>query len=446
MEISYVPKNRQDGRYLLILSSMIFVFSAFFLDISMPWAMVDYKAYYYPARCLLQHGDPYNVADVSQIYRAAGSERSADPTVEAAMATVNINPPSNFLLTAPLELLPFGSSQLIWLIMTMGSLLVASALVWNVSGSYAPVTSASLISLVLINSEITVALGNAAGLSIGLCVIAAWCFLKNKLPKVGVFCLALSLLLKPQDGGVLWIFLLLAGTAYRKRALQATITATLLALPIILILKYNAPHWGQEWITNVRALSAQGNMNDPGPSSILWPTPMINLQTVVSLFDNHPLFYNFVTYAFGVPLCLFFASAVLRSKRSRTGAWHALAAIAALILLITYHRRNDSKLLLLAIPACIELWHEGGSKRYLALIVTSAAIFLTGDTEWVFIHELLSRLAIHSPALSVRLEVPLLVFPAPLSLCAAAFFYIWVYRANQKLAFQPEGLAAETID
>jgi hypothetical protein len=228
----------------------------------------------------------------------------------------------------------------------------------------------------LANSETLVGLGNAAGIAIGLCVIAAWCFLSGRHWVIGVFCLAFSLMLKPQDAAFVLLFFLLAGGIYRKRAVQSVAVAFAFGLPVVLWITSILPLWPKELAANLTFLTARGGICDPGPTSILWPTAMVNLQTVISLFDNDPHLYNLVTYTLCGALLLPWAYTTIRSKLSVQSAWIALAAISAITLLIDYHRRNDTKLLLLSVPACAMLFSQGGRKGRLALALTSASILL----------------------------------------------------------------------
>lgn len=46
---------------------------------------------------------------------------------------------------------------------------------------------------------------------ISLCIIAVWCFMKERLAIVGVVCLAVNLLMKPYDSDLMWLCFLLAG-------------------------------------------------------------------------------------------------------------------------------------------------------------------------------------------------------------------------------------------
>jgi uncharacterized SAM-binding protein YcdF (DUF218 family) len=87
---------------------------------------------------------------------------------------------------------------------------------------------------------------------------------------------------------------------------------------------------------------------------------MVNLQTVISVFWDDPRIYNATSYIACGALLLAWVFVTVRFRFSPARTWLALAAIAALSLLPIYHRQQDTKLLLLTIPACVVLWTEGG--------------------------------------------------------------------------------------
>ena len=90
--------------------------------------------------------------------------------------------------------------------LTVGGLITASFLIWNLSANYAPIVCGALIGFLLVNSEVIVVLCNPAGIAISLCVVAVWCFLRERYVPVGILCLAVSLALKPHDVGLVSLF------------------------------------------------------------------------------------------------------------------------------------------------------------------------------------------------------------------------------------------------
>ena len=220
-----------------------------------------------------------------------------------------------------------------------------------------------LIAFLLANCGILFAGGNPAGLAIGLCLVAVWCFLEDQYMFAGVLCLALSLELKPHDTGLVWLYFFLAGGAHRKRALQTLALTVVLALPASLWMFHVSPHWIQELSANLSATSAPGEINDPVTSFIgkSGSGMIIDLQTVVSVFRDNPRFYNPASYLLCGSLLLGWIIVTLRAHAALSKDLFALAVIAPLSMLPVYHRPHDAKLLLLTLPACALLFAKGGA-------------------------------------------------------------------------------------
>ena len=416
-----MTKARLDGLYLLLLGSVIFVLLGMIVESSAVVTTVDYKVVYYSARCLIRHIDPYQENEVLRVYQAESADRP-------------------FAVTVPFALLPWGPAHILWLTLTIGSVIVASFLIWNVGADFAPIVSGILIGFFLANSEVLVVLCNPAGIAVSLCVVAAWCFIRERFVPAGILCLAVSLAVKPQDAGLVWLYFLLAGGVYRKRALQTLLATLVLGLPGILWVWTVAPNWLQEWRSNILAFSVHGGINDPGPASSGGHGlgMLVNLQAVLSVFRDDPHFYNPVSYLICVPLLLLWLIVTLRSRPSPAKAWIGLAAIAALSMLPVYHHLYDSKILLLTVPACAMLWAEGGLIGRLALLVTAAGFVLNGDVTWAIVLGLIGRLHMPPSGLSEQLVIAVQVFPAPLILLVIGVFYLWVYarRSSEAVAVQ----------
>jgi len=77
------------------------------------------------------------------------------------------------------------------------------------------------------------------------------------------------------------------------------------------------------------------------------------------------------------------------------------------------------------VPACAILWAQGGKIGRLALFVTTAAIFLSGDLPGAIMLILAGRV---SPAsLSGRVLTGVQVFSIPIALLGAGIFYLWIF-------------------
>jgi len=390
---------------------------------------VDFKAVYYGTRCLLEHHNPYNVSELDGVYLAEGGGNPSETVTAHQTVTLFVNLPTTFILLTPFAMLPWGVAHLLWISFTVVSLIFAAFLVWNCGANYAPVLSVGLISLILANSEILFLTGNTAGIVVSLCVVAVWCFLSERFVLAGILCLALSLAIKPHDAGLVWFYFLLAGGVYRKRALQTLLVTAILSLSAFLWVSHVAPHWMQDWYSNMTAISARGGLNEPGPASRIGRSPgmIFDLQAAISIFWDDPRIYNAVSYLVCGVLLLLGAVRTLRSQFSLRRAWIALAAVTVLTMLVTYHRSYDAKLLLLTVPACAILWAEGGLIAWLALLVTTAGIVSTGDIPITLLLIHTKNLQISTVGLSGQIRTLLLMEPIPLILLAMGIFYLWIY-------------------
>jgi uncharacterized membrane protein (UPF0136 family) len=424
-----MTRKRLDGLYLLLLGGAAFVLLGAALENASRFPMIDFKGLYYPARCLLQHSDPYAGSAVLRIYQTEGTDHHLDTPGVQQVVTRYVNFPTTFSLTAPVAMLAWRPAHLLWMALIVGSLIFASFLIWCLSADYDSIVSGALIGFLLANSELLVITGNMAGIAIALCVVAVWCFLRERFVPAGILCLAVSLACKPHDAGLVWLYFLLAGGVYRKRALETLLATVAVSLPAALWVWNVAPNWMQEWRSNLLMFSAHGALNDPGLNSTgaHGVGMIVSLQEAVSALWDDPRVYNPVSYLICAPLLLVWAIVTLRSRPARREFWLGLAAIAALSMLPVYHRQMDTKLLLLTVPACAMLWDEGGLIGWLALLVNSAGFVLTGDCPWSIILGLICNMHLPSTRLTGQIVTAVEVFPIPLILLVMGVFYLWVY-------------------
>jgi hypothetical protein len=418
---------RTDGMYLLFLGVVIFVLLGIrTTDLGARSSMKDFEAIYYPARCLMHHVDPYAPNNVWSRYQAEGVEesyvkQSLRPGIELCSY-----PPSALLLATPLAALSWKAAHLCWVFFIATTFILAACLIWSVAADSAPILSGWLFALALADGFQSISVGNSGSIVVSFCAIAVWCFVRARYEAVGVVCLALALAIKPHVVAFVWLYFLLAGGTYRKRAFQTLAVALAFAIPSALWVSSVAPHWTEELRSNIAVASSGRDYPGPAPLANRTAGMIIDLQTDISIFRNDPHFYNPLTYLIcGIPV-LIWSLKTLRVFPSPANVWLALAPIVPLAMLPTYHRVYDAKLLLLAIPACAILWEEGGSIRWVALAVTTAGILSTGDIPLVVFVEFTKTLRLPDGAVGKVLTV-LLTRPVPLVLLAVSAFYLWVY-------------------
>ncbi|MGA3010180.1 MAG: glycosyltransferase family 87 protein [Terracidiphilus sp.] len=390
---------------------------------------VDFRAVYYGTRCLLEHHNPYNVTELEQVYRVDGGERPTETIAARQAVILYVNMPTGFIFVAPFAMLPWGPAHLLWVALTAGAFTLAAFLMWDIGSRYAPDLSLFLICILLVDCESIFVAGNTAGIVVSLCVIAVWCFFNERFVWVGVLCLAASLAIKPHDSGLVWLFLLLAGAPFRKRALQTLLVTAVLGVSAFLWLSYVAPSWMHDWNSNLAAISVRGGINEPGLASLTGHSAamVIDLQAAISVFEDNARIYNPISYLVCGTLLLLGAVRTLRSPVSQERAWIALAAVVPLTMLVTYHRPWDAKLVMLAVPACAILWAKGGLTRWLALLITTAGIVLTGDVPLVVLTLLAEKLHVRTAGILGQVLTVMLNRPASVILLVMSIFYLWVY-------------------
>jgi len=415
---------RRDGQYLMLLGVAFFLFFGFVLTNTGRVPLLDFRTAYYGGLSLLKHLDPYDESNIAPLY----AERHEDHLVsdrDRQVVTRNIYLPPSFAFTVPLALVPFMLGQALWFLLIVCSFVLAAFLMASTASEDAPLLAGCLLAFCIANSGSLLFFGNPAGFVVPMCVISVWCFVRDRFIFAGVLCLAIGLAFKPHDVGFVWLFCLLAGSPYTKRALQTLALFTAFSLPATLWIAHTSPRWIHELSSNLHAYSVPGGMNDPsaGHGSLV----LTNLQCITSFFWSDPYAYNLAAYWVCAPLLLAWAFFVLRARPTATSTWLALAAIAPLSMLPVYHRQYDAKLILLAVPACALLWSRRGPCRGTALLLTSVAFVLNGDLPWVVFLAFLTRRHLSGVNFSSRLLLAVWDFPVPLSLLAMGVFYLTVF-------------------
>ena len=420
--------------FVFLGAGVVLLLVSFLIGSSSPASFQDFISDYYSARCLIRHCDPYDEAAVAGIYRAAHGERPLTDPLDRQIATRYVYPPSALAGMLPFAMLPWVPAHILWMLISTASYLLAALLAWDLSARNAPSLCGLLVGFMLANSEVLVVLCNPSEIVIGLCIVGVWCFLRERFVLVGVLCFAFSLLIKPQVAGLIWLFFLLAGSRYRRRALQTLLVIACLGLPVVLWVWTVSPHWIQELHANLQAFSVRGGLNDPGPSS-MDAHELIDLQVIFSRFLDDPNFYNAASYFVFTPLFLFWTYVTLRSRASLTTSYLAIASIALLSLLPIHHHLYDTKLLLLTVPALALLWKRRNRVAWSALALTGATFVMTGDVSQMLLVRLIPTFqTVPGGAADWTLRA-LHVFPVPLILLTTGVFYLWAYT---QAVFHPE--------
>jgi hypothetical protein len=422
-------KARRNGMMLILLFSALSLTWGIFLTRTIHGGVLDFQGVYYGTECLIQHCDPYSETQLEAFYKSKGLDDPTETVQRRQVKTLYVNVPTTFLVVAPFTLLPWAAASVLWFSLIAGCFILAAMLMWDIGARYSPGVATLLVVIVMANSEVVFATGNTAGLVVAFTVIAVWCFLEERFAPIGMLCMVAALSMKPHDAGLVWLYFLFAGGVQRKRALTCFLATFVLAVGAFLWVQHAVPHWLPEMRTNLAAISGRGGLNEPGPSSVTSHSAgmVVDLQAAVSVFWDDPRVYNLVSYAICGAMLALWSVKALRSPFSTTTAWVALAAIAPLTMLVTYHRPYDAKLLLLTVPACAMLWKDGGSIGRWAVALSAAGVFFTGDVPLASMVVIYNDVASTTSGLTAKIVTVLLTRPASLILLAVACFYLWVY-------------------
>jgi hypothetical protein len=428
--------RRKFGRTLFLFGALAFLALSSFAILNGPTPLVDFRTAFNSARCLMHGHNPYSPPELIRMDHLEGGERTTDSDNDRFVMSHNVYYPTEFIVTVPFAVLPFPVAQTLWVGSTSASFILACFLTWNVASRFAAELAGWLLCLLLATSEQIVVYGNPVGFALSLCVIAVWCFFNEKFGRLGVLCLVASLALKPHDAGLVWLYFLLAGGTYRRRALQTMAVLIVLSLLTIVWVTSVAPDWMRDLPLNWAVFAAQGHAADPGPTAYMnHGTALItDLQAIFSFFKDDPRFYNIASYLICAPLLLVWVAITTRKRSSPVSSLFALAAIAPASMLPLYHRIYDAKLIMLAIPACALLWHQGRRTGRIAVTITSVAILLSADLTWSTVLRSVIQLHLLTPTEPARWIAAVIAFPLPLSLLAMSIFYLYVYMKNSRSA------------
>jgi len=188
-----------------------------------------------------------------------------------------------------------------------------------------------------------------------------------------------------------------------------------------------ASKWPHQLRVNIAASAAPGQINDPGPSGYNAPL-IIDLQSVIALFDNVSSTYNRISWGIVGVLTVIWGYVAWRAKPSLEKDLLGIATIACLGLLPIYHRHYDLRLLIVTFPATALLVARGGMMRVVALLPPLAAI--------AFSHPTFIRDHLHLQQASMGpLQTMFLLRLAPITVLMSGIVYLalfWVISERKK--------------
>jgi hypothetical protein len=384
----------------------------------------DFIAPYTGARCLWTGCNPYDPQHIEKAFAAAGGLAADHPVWRWEPP---VYPPSTLIELLPFSFLRYHTVRPIWYVfnalmfcaavLTMAHFIQPRYRAWALVAGAVTLTSETVALLFNI--------GQPSGVAVGLAVFALWLLLKTDRRTAGVICLGLSLGLKPQLAGLIFLCLLLR-RPYRSAAIKAGILAGVILLIGIawLSLRPVSKSWRQDYHTQVELSLEPGAVNNPTLQNY-GSLQFTNLQPIFSLISETPAFYNSMTYATFAVLFGLWTVGILRTREDTAALWAGIAAIACIGLLPVYHREYDCVLLIVTFPM---LAFMGAQRKWLTLPALVGTIWLLMAAPRYHAHWL-RHLKNHYIITAVpfpRVRIAVFQLPQPLLLVMLSCLYLIV--------------------
>ncbi len=375
----------------------------------------DFKQPYASARCVLTHCDPYSEPDTRATYLASGGVDDDKIVFDPYSA---LYPPFSLVALLPVAAFTYPLAHTMWEALVASTFSLAVLLIADLCVTAGAAYGAVLLLAVFtFSSTILLMLGQISGLVIALLTIGFVCLLRERFAGIAVLCLTVAVLLKPHDAAIPLVYLLFAGTRWRKVFLAVALISITFA--VVSLLSFNhmpqTAHWLPELRANLAGNAGAGAINNPADH--FHGMELTNLQAIYALFDSSAVFYNDATIASFFVLLIAWVVAVFRLRNSLPKHLLAIAAISCLALLPIYHRQYDTRILLLAFPGVAYLLSREGHKLWgaLGLSLLALATVLTA-------HQFHSVLARHEAAIEHAGAVSTLMLYRPLQLSVLGLF------------------------
>ncbi len=335
--------------------------------------MRDFVTPYTGARCLLAHCNPYDLQQVKDEFRAAGGgEADHAPWLWEPP----VYPPSSLVVILPAAVFNFRVASSLWfgfsLVFFSTALLATTLLVERRYRSWAVLLVAGLLATRLVGELIGI--GQPSALALGAAILALYLLLNERFQSVAIILLGISLALKPQLSGAIFLLLVFRRQT-RRPAIVSAIFACLLMLVGVVWLQITPA--SKSWLHDYKAQIASSvtdGVNNPS-WNLQHAHRMLNLQASFAAIFDSPATYNTLAWSISLLLLAVWATAYRKDSDSRELTLQAMAAIVCIGLLPVYHREYDVPILILTFPALLNLVAHRTKIGVAALVLTVPLLY-----------------------------------------------------------------------
>lgn len=355
---------------------------------------------YAASQCLVDACNPYDFVALNQNAARRGWPLDVPATADSAQY-----PPSTLLLAVPLGTLSWPVARSVYTCVTALLLIfVFTRLLWLASVEGVWQVTLGLLAVTIAGRPLLQGLvaGNLAVPCVG-CLLLGTCQLmlntKNTASWSGPVLLALALILKPQLAlGPVVLLVLKRETRSLALAAIAGFVAELFAGCAAFAIRLHGFAYLVSLSRLTRFASSRGEMLDPSPANPVAYTFLQLQALLLEIPSMHRFAANVVTALAVTLLAAFIWGISVRTHALLRRPWTLIAVCALLTLLPIYHRQYDRILVLLVLPAILELARL--PRGWMIAFSTSVAA-------WLLWEPLLERLLRREPAFawSVLLEL-----------------------------------------
>ena len=329
----------------------------------------DFATLFAATRAWVHGANPYERENVVHEWDAAGGEAKATPDWHA---TPSVYPPTTFLVLCPWALLSWSTARILWLAVSVGSIILGLISLCRVSQSDSDLPR-SLgfvgLSLSLYPLSTGVSKGNPAVIATSFLILSVILALTRR-QIVGGLLLAIALALKPQLAAPFFLY----HAMERRWRLVFAAGLIFCAIAVIATIRTNsiASGWRADWLAKVHTTTEPGGINDISESNP-YRFQAINLAVLTEAVTRSPRLANVFNAVFSSLALLI----LLLSDRFRNRAesrWLFASAIAVFCLLPVYHRFYDASLLIF--PLYWAFFHVPSGSRSAMTVVPVVLLIL----------------------------------------------------------------------
>jgi hypothetical protein len=355
-----MPRDRQHRsstqRVLVVLLWALLAFGSATFVVRGTWKAIsggnyDFVLIYSSARAWLHGGNPYEKEDVSRAWLSSGGPAERDPMIPRGPATL-VYPPPAMAVLAPIAALPWKPASFLW---AMGNtaLAVFSLLALGSVAQLSRTGRLALASLGMCMAPLVTntALGQTATVVLA-CICGGILARVRGSHVVSGALLGIGAALKPQLGLLFAVYE--AGRLRWKIAAAAGIVIGVLTAVGIGRMQAAGVDWSTSWRQNIQAFTT----TDDGNASRANPIrhQVINLHYPIHNFTDERDFVRWAVLGIVGTMCLVYFVVDLRRGRHRGEPRHELVSlsfVAAVTLMITYHRYYDAAILVIPLALAV---------------------------------------------------------------------------------------------